>query len=332
MMRAAVLEKAPGSLTVRAMEAPLAGPGQLLVKVNACGVCRTDLHIVDGELTEPKLPLIPGHQIVGTVLELGEDVGGFSIGQRVGIPWLGWTCGRCHFCASGRENLCVRARFTGYHVDGGFAEYAVADARFTFPLPDASTHLQVAPLLCGGLIGYRALRMTGQAKRIGFYGFGSAAHIIAQVCRYQGREVFAFTRSGDTSAQSMALRLGASWAGDSMKKPPALLDAAIIFAPDGGLLPLALQAVDRGGLVVCAGIHMSAIPSFPYSILWEERTVRSVANLTRADAAEFLALAPRVPVHTEVEVFPLEAVNDALARLRSGRIVGSAVIDICGSF
>ena len=327
-MRAAVLDRAGIPLSVREIETPVAGPGRILVRVGACGVCRTDLHIADGELTEPKLPLVPGHQIVGTVVEMGKGVDGMSVGQRVGVPWLGSTCGKCEYCASGRENLCLSARFTGYDVDGGFAEYAVADARFAFPLPEGYPDLQVAPLLCGGLIGYRALRMAGEAKRIGFYGFGSAAHILAQVCKHQGREVYAFTRPGDAGAKALAIRVGAIWAGDSGQQPPAPLDAAVIFAPDGKLVPLALQAVDRGGSVICAGIHMSDIPSFPYGILWEERTVRSVANLTRADAREFLALAPRVPVRTEVRVFPLSAVNEALSTLRAGDIVGSAVIDL----
>ncbi|HVP19077.1 MAG TPA: zinc-dependent alcohol dehydrogenase family protein [Spirochaetia bacterium] len=330
-MRAAVFEKAHTLLVVKDIPAAAPGPGQIGVRVSACGVCRTDLHIVDGELTEPKLPLVPGHQIVGTVADIGEGASGFSVGQRVGIPWLGYACGTCSFCTSGRENLCARARFTGYDIDGGYAEHAVADARFCFPLPAGYSDLQVAPLLCGGLIGYRALRMAGsEARRIGFYGFGSAAHILTQVCRHQGREVYAFTRPGDVSAASLALRLGASWAGDSQQKPPVPLDAAILFAPDGALVPLALRAVERGGSVICAGIHMSDIPSFPYDILWEERTIRSVANLTRMDAREFLALAPQVPVRTEVEVFPLDAVNEALARLRTGKIVGSAVIDLAG--
>jgi len=331
MMRAAVLEHARTALVVRDVPTPEPKPGQIGVRVSACGVCRTDLHIMDGELPVPKLPLVPGHQVVGTVAELGPGVRGFSVGQRVGIPWLGFTCGTCAFCMSGRENLCPQARFTGYHEDGGYAEYAVADARFCFPLPAGYSDLQVAPLLCGGLIGYRALRMAGTgARRVGFYGFGSAAHILAQVCRSQDRAVYAFTRPGDVSAQSLALRLGASWVGDSQQKPPVPLDAAIIFASDGALVPAALRAVDRGGTVICAGIHMSDIPSFPYEILWEERMVRSVANLTRADAREFLALAARVPIRTEVEVFSLEGANDALTRLRTGRIVGSAVIDLGG--
>ncbi len=325
------MERAGHPLQVRELEAPGPGPGQIGVRVSACGVCRTDLHIVDGELSEPKLPLVPGHQVVGAVAEIGEGVVGFSVGDRVGIPWLGATCGTCAFCTSGRENLCAQARFTGYHIDGGFAEYAVADARFCFPLPAGYSDLNVAPLLCAGLIGYRALGLAGEsARRIGFYGFGSAAHILAQVCRFQGREVYAFTRQGDVSAKSLALRLGASWAGDSQQLPPVPLDAAILFAPDGALVPLALRAVERGGSVVCAGIHMSDIPSFPYSILWEERALKSVANLTRADAREFLALAPLVPIRTEVEVFSLDALNDALGRLRAGRINGSAVVDLAG--
>ncbi len=330
-MRAAVLERVRTTVVVKNVATPAPGPGQIGVRVSACGVCRTDLHIVDGELPGPKLPLVLGHQVVGTVAEIGEGVSGFSRGQKVGIPWLGYACGTCRYCTSGRENLCEHALFTGYHIDGGFADYAVADARFCFPLPAGYSDLQIAPLLCGGLIGYRALRMAGrEARRIGFYGFGSAAHILTQVCRHQRREVYAFTRAGDVSAASLALRLGASWAGDSQQKPPVPLDAAIVFAPEGALVPLALQAVERGGSVICAGIHMSDIPSFPYSILWEERSLRSVANLTRADAREFLALAPRVPVRTEVEVFPLEALNDALTSLRSGRIVGSAVVDLGG--
>ena len=330
-MHAAVLDSPGTSLALRDLPIPAPGQGCILVKTSACGVCRTDLHIVDGELTGGKLPLVPGHQIVGTVAALGEGVSGFSMGDRVGIPWLGSTCGTCAFCRSGRENLCADARFTGFHVDGGFAGYAAADSRFCFPLPAGYPDLQAAPLLCAGLIGYRALRMASEAARIGFYGFGSAAHILAQVCRFQGREVYAFTRSGDQNAQAFARELGAAWAGDSSQRPPAPLDAAIIFAPDGRLVPLALRAVTRGGTVICAGIHMSDIPAFPYSILWEERTIRSVANLTRSDAVEFLALAPRVPVRTEVEVFPLEAVDKALSRLREGMITGSAVIDLSSS-
>jgi propanol-preferring alcohol dehydrogenase len=326
-MRAAVLESSPGRLTIREMPTPIPGPGEILLRVSACGVCRTDLHIVDGELTEAKLPLVPGHQIVGTIAQIGPGVRDLAVGDRVGVPWLGFACGACRYCAAGRENLCDHARFTGYHVDGGFAELAVANARFCFPLPGGYPDLQVAPLLCAGLIGFRALRMTGSAARIGFYGFGAAAHILAQIARFEGRKVFAFTRPGDQSAQSFALRLGAQWAGDSTAVPSEPLDAAIIFAPDGGLLPLALAAVDKGGTVVCAGIHMSDIPSFPYRALWEERIVRSVANLSRRDAQEFLSLAPSVPVATEVESFPLAEVDAALARIRSGQINGSAVID-----
>ncbi|HVO38465.1 MAG TPA: zinc-dependent alcohol dehydrogenase family protein [Spirochaetia bacterium] len=327
-MPAAVLDAARAPLSIRDIPIPPVPPGSLLVEVRACGVCRTDLHIVDGELTEPKLPLVPGHQIVGIVASIAGGVSGFARGDRVGIPWLGWTCGTCRFCLSGRENLCPRARFTGYQIDGGFAGFAAADARFCFPLPGGYPDLQAAPLLCAGLIGFRALCMTGDAKRIGFYGFGSAAHILAQVCRFQGREIFAFVRPGDEAAKRFAGSLGAAWAGDSTDAPPALLEAAIIFAPDGRLVPRALRAVEPGGVVICAGIHMSEIPAFPYGILWEERTVRSVANLTRADAREFLNLAPRVPVKTEVEVFPLRSVNDALSRLRDGRITGSAVVDL----
>jgi alcohol dehydrogenase, propanol-preferring len=330
-MRAAVLEAPRHPLVIREAPDPAPGRGQLLLKVHACGVCRTDLHILDGELAEPKLPLVPGHQIVATVLRLGDGVQGFSVGDRVGVPWLGSTCGSCAYCTSGRENLCSAARFTGYHIDGGFAERAVADARFCFPLPADFSDLQAAPLLCGGLIGYRALRMAGSARTIGFYGFGSAAHILAQVASWQGRKVFAFVRPGDKSAKAFALRMGAHWVGDSTASPPEPLEAAIIFAPDGRLVPRALRAVGRGGTVVCAGIHMSDIPSFPYEALWEERTVRSVANLTRQDAREFLDLAPLIPVRTQVEVFPLSQVNVALDRLRGGSINGSAVIDPAGA-
>ncbi len=307
---------------------PAPQAGQVLLDVAACGVCRTDLHVVDGELTEPKLPLVPGHQIVGTVRECGSGVEEFSCGERVGVPWLGWTCGECRYCTSGRENLCDRARFTGYDIDGGFAEQAVADSRFCFRIPEGYPDLQAAPLLCAGLIGYRSLRMTGDAERLGLYGFGAAAHIIVQVARHQGRRVFAFTRADDTDAQRFALELGAEWAGDALGAPPEELDAAIIFAPAGELIPAALNAVAKGGTVVCAGIHMSDIPSFPYEILWGERVVRSVANLTRQDGEEFMALAPTIPVQTEVEAFPLESVNAALDRLRSGQIRGAAVLVI----
>jgi propanol-preferring alcohol dehydrogenase len=325
-MRAAVLDSPRHPLAVRDVPEPEPARGQLLVRVSACGVCRTDLHVVDGELAGPKLPLIPGHQIVGVVEGVGEGVEGFSIGDRVGIPWLGWTCGECAFCASGRENLCRRARFTGYTIDGGFAERAAADARFCFPIPSVYPDLQAAPLLCAGLIGYRALRMAGDAKRLGLYGFGAAAHIVIQVARHQGRRVFVFTRAGDAAAQEFARSLGAEWAGDSLQQPPEEMDAALIFAPDGSLLPRALRSVGPGGTVVCAGIHMSDIPAFPYRILWEERVVRSVANLTRRDAEEFLALAPRIPISTEVHLFPLPRVNDALEALRRGSITGAAVI------
>jgi propanol-preferring alcohol dehydrogenase len=302
--------------------------GQLRLKVHACGVCRTDLHIVDGELAGPKLPLVLGHQIVGTVLELGRGVTWFRPGQRVGVPWLGWTCGRCRFCRSGRENLCDRARFTGYTLDGGFAEETLADARYCFAVPEGYPDLQAAPLLCAGLIGYRALRLTGDAPLLGLYGFGAAAHIICQVARWQGRRAFAFTRPGDRQGQDFARALGAEWAGSSLERPPEPVDAAIIFAPAGALVPAALAAVAKGGTVVCAGIHMSDIPRFSYDLLWGERSVRSVANLTRADGEEFLALAPQVPVHTEVEAFPLPAANEALARLRSGAVNGAVVLSI----
>jgi propanol-preferring alcohol dehydrogenase len=300
----------------------------VLVRVRACAVCRTDLHVVDGELPHPKLPLVPGHEIVGTVAALGEGATGFAVGDRVGVPWLGATCGRCRYCLTGRENLCPEARFTGYQRDGGYAEYAVADARFCFPLPAAYTDTQAAPLLCAGLIGYRALTLAGDAARLGLYGFGAAAHLVAQVARHQGRRVFAFTRVGDAAGQRFASELGAAWAGASTEVPPEPLDAAIIFAPVGALVPAALGAVAPGGTVVCAGIHMSDIPAFPYALLWGERVLRSVANLTRRDGEAFLALAPRVPVRTHVETFPLEAANAALARLRSGQLTGAAVLEV----
>jgi propanol-preferring alcohol dehydrogenase len=294
--------------------------------VSACAVCRTDLHVVDGELTEPKLPLIPGHEIVGRVSALGPDVDRFAIGDRVGVPWLGWTCGVCQFCSSGRENLCGQARFTGYQVDGGYAEFTLADQRFCFAIPDFYSDAEAAPLLCAGLIGYRSLRMAGDARRLGLYGFGAAAHIIAQVARWEGREVFAFTSPGDTEAQDFARGLGALWAGGSDQSPPTSLDAAIIFAPVGPLVPAALRSTERGGTVVCAGIHMSPIPSFSYDILWGERVVRSVANLTRCDGDEFLQLAPRVPVQTRSLPYPLEQANQALDDLRAGRLQGAAVL------
>ena len=326
-MRALVLD-APGlPLHEAELPDPEPGPGQVRVRVEACGVCRTDLHIVDGELTEPKVPLVLGHQIVGVVDAAGDGVE-LAAGERVGVPWLGWTDGDCRFCRRGLENLCLRARFTGYHLDGGYAELAVAEARYCFRLPDDQPALQLAPLLCAGLIGYRSLRLAGEGERLGLYGFGASAHIIAQVARHQGRRVFAFTRAGDTESQELARSLGAEWAGASDELPPEPLDAAIVFAPVGALVPAALRALDRGGVVVCAGIHMSDIPSFPYELLWEERAVRSVANLTRQDGEELLALAPRVPIVTHVEAFPLAEANEALSRLRDGRITGAAVLEI----
>jgi alcohol dehydrogenase, propanol-preferring len=325
-MKAMVLDK-PGE-RLRLAELPMPEPraGQVLVKVRACAVCRTDLHVVDGELTEPKLPIVPGHEIVGEVVRAGPGGDRFRVGARVGIPWLGHTCGSCRFCTSGQENLCDFARFTGYQIDGGYAEYTVADARYCFVLPGGFGDAEAAPLLCAGLIGYRSLRMAGDAERLGIYGFGAAAHIVAQVARHQGRRVFAFTRAGDLAAQDFARELGAVWAGGSEERPPEELDAAIIFAPVGSLVPAALEAVRKGGVVVAGGIHMSDIPSFPYRILWGERVVRSVANLTRRDAEEFLALAPKVPVRTATEVLPLAQANDALERLRTGRLRGAAVL------
>jgi propanol-preferring alcohol dehydrogenase len=305
---------------------PVAGPGQVLLAVRSCAVCRTDLHIVDGDLTKPKLPLVPGHEIVGVVEEVGEGVDQFARGGRVGVPWLGWTCGECAYCSSGRENLCDRARFTGYDLDGGYAEYAVADHRYCFPIPDGYPDLQAAPLLCAGLIGYRSYRLAGDAERLGIYGFGGAAHIITQVARHQSRRVFAFTQPGDADGQQFARELGAEWAGGSDEAPPVELDAAIIFAPVGSLVPAALRAVARGGTVVCGGIHMSEIPPFPYDILWGERTVRSVANLTREDGDEFFRVAPAVPVRTEVQPYPLTQANQALDDLRSGSVRGAAVL------
>ena len=320
---------APGRpLREEELPAPALGAGQVRILVHACGVCRTDLHIVDGELAEPKLPLVPGHQIVGTISELGDGVEGAAPGDRVGVPWLGWACGKCRYCRSGRENLCDAARFTGYQLDGGYAEEVVADHRFCFPIPAGYPDLQAAPLLCAGLIGYRSLVAAGEAERLGLYGFGASAHIVAQVARFQGRRVFAFTRAGDEEAQRFARSLGVEWAGDALGPPPEELDAAIIFAPVGELVPAALAAVAKGGTVVCAGIHMSDIPSFAYRLLWGERVLRSVANLTRRDAEEFMALAPGVPVRTEVETYPLAAANEALARLRDGRVRGAAVIAV----
>ena len=325
-MRAMLLER-PG-LPLQAVELPVPRPaaGQILLRVEACGVCRTDLHLIDGELPDPVLPMIPGHEIVGRVAAVGAGVSGVTAGQRMGVPWLGWTCGHCGFCASHRENLCDSARFTGYQIHGGYAEYTVADARYCFPLDNTVDAAEAAPLLCAGLIGYRALEMAGDARRIGLYGFGAAAHIIAQVAAWQGREVHAFTRKGDAESQAFARQLGACWVGAGDEVPPRPLQAALIFAPAGELVPAALRATDKGGTVVCAGIHMSDIPSFPYSILWGERRIVSVANLTRRDGDEFLALAPRVPVRTEVTRFALEEANDALDRLRRGALQGAAVL------
>jgi propanol-preferring alcohol dehydrogenase len=317
-MKAMVLEAPGRPLRETELPDPRPGPGQVLLRVSACGVCRTDLHVADGELPDPKLPLVLGHQIVGET----ED------GRRLGVPWLGWTDGACRYCRSGRENLCDRARFTGYQLDGGYAELAVADERYCFPLPESYSDVQAAPLLCAGLIGYRALRAAGDAERLGLYGFGASAHIVAQVARHQGRRVFAFVRAGDEQAGDFALELGAEWAGGSLDRPPEELDAAIIFAPVGELVPAALAATAKGGTVVCAGIHMSDIPSFPYELLWGERVVRSIANLTRQDGEELLALAPEVPVRTEVEVFPLERANEALDKLRAGRVRGAAVLSV----
>jgi len=325
-MRAMVLE-APGQ-PLREADLPLPTPnaGQVLIRVHACGVCRTDLHIVDGELPRPKLPLVLGHQIVGVVAARGDGATRFHEGDRVGVPWLGYTDGTCRYCRAGRENLCDHARFTGYDIDGGYAEYTMADERFCFPIPDGYPDPRAAPLLCAGLIGYRSLRLAGDAERLGLYGFGSSAHLIAQVARSQGRRIFAFTRDGDTESQNFARSLGAEWAGGSSEAPPEKLDAAIIFAAVGELVPAALRALDKGGTVVCAGIHMSDIPSFPYEILWEERGIRSVANLTRQDGEEFLALAARVPIQTAITTFPLAEANTALDRVRRGPLDGSAVI------
>jgi alcohol dehydrogenase, propanol-preferring len=328
-MRAMILNAPNEPLQEAELPIPTPGAGQVLIQVHTCGVCRTDLHIVDGELTQPKLPLIPGHQIVGTVAGHGAGASGtFPLGTRVGVPWLGQTCNHCRYCRSERENLCDYAKFTGYQLDGGYAEYTVAEEHFCFPIPTGYPDLQAAPLLCAGLIGYRSLTMTGDAERIGLYGFGAAAHIAIQTARYQGRQVFAFTRSGDTQGQEFARELGAVWAGSSTEVPPELLDAAIIFAPVGSLVPAALKAVAKGGVVVCAGIHMSDIPSFPYELLWGERVLRSVANLTRRDGEDFLALAPKVPIRTQVEAFPLGAANEALETLRSGKIQGAAVLTV----
>ncbi len=325
-MRAMVLDNPRQPLQLRDVPRPTLGAGQLLVRVSSCAVCRTDLHVVDGELPDPKLPLIPGHQIVGRVEEIGKGVEEFSVRDRVGIPWLGWTDGECAYCRSNRENLCDNARFTGYTIDGGYAEFTVADARFCFRLPDRYNDVEAAPLLCAGLLGYRSLRKTGEAHRLGIYGFGNAARLIAQVAFYQGRELFAFTRPGDKASQEAAKKLGAKWAGGSDEIPPEKLDAAIVFAPVGPLVPTALRALAKGGIVVCGGIHMSDIPSFPYAALWGERAICSVANLTRRDGEEFLEIAPRVPVQTKTETFLLEDTNIALDRFRAGELNGTAVL------
>lgn len=325
-MRAMVLEKAGGLLQPVEMAMPEPGAGELLLKVLACGICRTDLHVVDGELTDPKLPLVPGHQIVGLVEQLGPGVEGFALGDAVGVPWLGGTCGVCSYCIEGRENLCEHALFTGYQKNGGFAEYCTADARFCFRMPGGYPATQAAPLLCAGLIGYRSLRMAGEGRRLGIYGFGAAAHIVTQVALWQGREVYAFTRDKDLDGQKFAMEMGAKWVGGSLQKPPVDLDAAIIFAPAGELVPAALKVVRKGGVVVCGGIHMSPIPSFSYDLLWGERSIVSVANLTRRDGEEFLFLAPQIPIRTEVEVFRLDRANQALEALRSGNIRGAGVL------
>jgi propanol-preferring alcohol dehydrogenase len=330
-MRAMVLERAKQPLQLREVPMPKPARGQVLVRVATCAVCRTDLHVVDGELPDPKLPLIPGHQIVGRIEEIGDGVKGFSIGDRVGIPWLGWTDGDCIYCRSNRENLCDRARFTGYTIDGGYAEFTVADARFCFHLPDRYNDVEVAPLLCAGLIGYRSYQKTGNARRLGIYGFGNAAHLIAQVALYEGRDLFVFTRPGDKTTQQAAKKLGAKWAGGSDEMPPEKLDAAIVFASVGPLVPVALRTLAKGGIVVCGGIHMSDIPSFPYTDLWGERAITSVANLTRRDGEEFLEIAPRVPVKTKTQTFPLEEANAALEKFRAGELAATAVLRISES-
>lgn len=330
-MRAMVLDRPSTPLELRHVPVPCPGKDQVLIRIIACGICRTDLHVVDGELDQPKLPLIPGHEIVGRIASTGDGVTALKPGDLVGVPWLGYTCGTCKYCRAGKENLCANARFTGYTIDGGYAEYTVAFANYCFQLPGEYGNASGAPLLCAGLIGYRSYRMIGpQAERIGLYGFGAAAHILIQVARYQGKKVFAFTRDGDTAGQEFARKMGADWADGSSTRPPELLDAAILFAPVGALVPWALQATDKGGSVICGGIHMSDIPSFPYRFLWEERILRSVANLTREDGHEFLAIAPRVPVKTEITTYALEQANEALADLRSGKIKGAAVLDIWG--
>jgi propanol-preferring alcohol dehydrogenase len=325
-MRAAVLDRPGQALRLADLPVPRPGPGQVRVRVRACGVCRTDLHVVDGELTDPRLPLVTGHQVVGEVVENGPEAARFQLGERVGIAWLGWACGECEYCLEGHENLCPRARFTGYHLDGGYAEQAIADERFCFRLPAAYSDSTAAPLLCAGLIGYRCLRLAGPATRLGLYGFGATAHIVVQVARHRDQRVFAFVRAGDAAAARFAVNMGAEWAGDALGPPPQALDAAIIFAPAGELVPAALRAVRPGGVVVCGGIHMSDIPSFPYELLWGERVIRSVANLTRADGEEFLELAAQLHVRTEVETHPLEEADLVLGRLRAGEVHGAAVL------
>src|SRR5512147_1022514 len=325
-MRAMVLDAPGRALEWRERRRPEPGPGQALIRVAACAVCRTDLHVVDGDLTHPKLPIVPGHEIIGRVVARGEGVEAIGEGQRVGVPWLGWTCGECRYCRSGQENLCPNARFSGYQIDGGYAEYTVADVRYCFPVPGGYGDAEAAPLLCAGLIGHRCLRMAGDAERLGIYGFGAAAHIVAQVARFEGRRLFAFTRRGDAPAQAFARRLGCEWAGDSDERAPEELDAAILFAPVGALVPAALRAIRPGGVVVCGGIHMSDIPSFAYELLWREKKLVSVANLTRRDGLDFLALAPKVPVRTEIETLPLAEANEALRRLRAGELNGAAVL------
>lgn len=325
-MKAMVLERSGEPLRLCEIPDPRPGPGQILLRVGACGVCRTDLHVCDGELEHPKLPLIPGHEIVGRVVEVGQGVDRIAVGQRIGVPWLGHTCGRCGFCRAGVENLCDDAAFTGYGIDGGYAEFAVADQRYCFAIPETYDDVGATPLLCAGLIGYRSLRMAGEAERLGLYGFGAAAHIVAQIAQHRGQRVFAFTRSGDAAGQRFARRMGAAWAGGSDEPPPEPLGAAIIFAPVGDLVPTALRAVTKGGIVVCAGIHMSTIPAIPYELLWGERSVRSVANLTRQDGLEFFQVAPRVPVRTETTTYALDRANEALDALRSGGLEGAAVL------
>jgi alcohol dehydrogenase, propanol-preferring len=327
-MRAMILEKIGKPLVLRRRPARAPGHGEISIEVRACAVCRTDLHVIDGELPDPKLPLVIGHEIVGRVVRRGEGAARFSDGDRVGVPWLGWACGECFYCKSGQENLCAKARFTGYTLDGGYAEYTVADERFCVPIPESYSDAGAAPLLCAGLIGYRSLVRAGDARRLGIYGFGAAAHIVTQVALHQGRKLYAFTRPGDDRAQEFAKKLGVAWAGGSDRRPPEELDAAIIFAPVGALVPAALAAVRRGGIVVCGGIHMSDIPAFPYELLWGERTVCSVANLTRKDAAEFMKIAPEVPVRTATQTFPLEQANEALESLRSGGLEGAAVLTV----